>query len=266
MAALNPRSSVPLYTQLAERLLAQIREGDLKEGERIPSEHELSARYRIGRPTVRQATELLVRRGYLSRRRGAGTFVRPQNKNVDLFSLGGTLESFSRGGVELKTRIASAPELLTTKSARGKSLPLTSERCYRFVRVGAVSGEPVLLERFYLDAEVFSFFDRIKLAGRSLSEQVIEHYKMEATSADQRFFVDFLTAESAALLDLKKGAAVLCVERTLHFPKARAAIFVEIACKSDQFSFTQHIGTDHIGTDHIGIGGAGFSAAGEGIR
>jgi len=68
-------SPVPLYRQLADRLSAAIERGRFPVGERIPSEHELSRRYGVGRPTVRQATEVPVRRGLLRRRRGAGTCV-----------------------------------------------------------------------------------------------------------------------------------------------------------------------------------------------
>ena len=95
---LNPASPVPLYRQLADDLLASIRDGRLHVGSRIPGEHELAERHGIGRPTVRQATEVLVRRGVLQRRRGAGTFVARPPQDVDLFSLGGTLSAFEGGG------------------------------------------------------------------------------------------------------------------------------------------------------------------------
>jgi GntR family transcriptional regulator len=75
MPALNPESPLPLYRQLAELLLERIRVGEYTSGSRIPSEPELARTFRIGRPTVRQATDLLVRRRCLERRRGSGTYV-----------------------------------------------------------------------------------------------------------------------------------------------------------------------------------------------
>ena len=68
---LNSSSPVPLYQQLADRLRSAIAEEHYALGGRIPSEHALAERYGVGRPTVRQATELLVRQGVLERRRGA---------------------------------------------------------------------------------------------------------------------------------------------------------------------------------------------------
>src|ERR1041384_3677335 len=102
---LNPASPLPLYQQLAELLGRDIQSGSKAEGARWPSEPELARAHGIGRPTVRQATELLVQRGLVERKRGSGTYVRSAPKRVDLFSLGGTLSSFREGGVALQTKL-----------------------------------------------------------------------------------------------------------------------------------------------------------------
>ena len=69
---LNNQSPIPLYHQLADLLTARIREGEYRVGDRIPSEHQLAAAYSIGRPTVRQAIDILVRRRMLVRRHLCG--------------------------------------------------------------------------------------------------------------------------------------------------------------------------------------------------
>ena len=84
---LNPNSPLPLYHQLAERLLEGIRSGDFPTGARLPSEPQLARAYGIGRPTVRQATEVLVRRRVVERKRGSGTFVVDTPDGADLLSL-----------------------------------------------------------------------------------------------------------------------------------------------------------------------------------
>lgn len=76
---LDPTRGVPLHEQLKEILRAEIREGRLRPGDRLPTEAELCARYRVSRAPVRQALEDLVREGLIVRRRGRGTFVAPRN-------------------------------------------------------------------------------------------------------------------------------------------------------------------------------------------
>ncbi len=65
----------PLYYQLKQLLKQLIQKGDLRPGDRLPTEQELCARYSISRAPVRQALAELVREGYVIRRAGAGTFV-----------------------------------------------------------------------------------------------------------------------------------------------------------------------------------------------
>lgn len=254
MPALNSDSSLPLYAQLADQLTRQIRTGDLLTGAKIPSETVLAERYGIGRPTVRQATELLIRRGYLERRRGSGTYVREPSRHVDLFSLGGTLSSFNKQGIELSTSLIAAPRLIdlgeSGSDAECASLDLLdverdedfAARFYLMERLAFVEKTPVLLERFRFSAEVFPFFDQNQLAERSLSQVVLERYQMEASSADQSFSVADLSAQQAQHLDLNEGDAVLCVQRVLHFPQAMNAVRATMWCRTDRFRFSQKLG------------------------
>jgi len=243
MGDLGAGAVLPLYVQLADRLLEQIRAGDYGVGERIPSEHSLASNFGVGRPTVRQATESLVRRGYLSRRRGAGTFVRERAPHVDLFSLGGTLESFTRQGLSLETRLLeSASRVRVDPNA---DQPLAGRRAYRLARIGSLAGEPVLLERIWFDAAVFPGLDQADLAGRSLSEFVSTRYRMEPHQGEQRFRVHALDATAALHLQRPPGDPVLRVDRTLHFPTASAAVFAEMDCRTDRITFSQQIGGNH---------------------
>src|SRR5690606_22883082 len=99
---LNPASALPLYHQLAERLSSGISAGDWAPGTRLPSEPQLARQFKIGRPTARQALELLVRRGLAERRRGSGTYVSNSAGSVDMFTLAGTVSSFRSGGHDLR--------------------------------------------------------------------------------------------------------------------------------------------------------------------
>lgn len=242
MRALNHASALPLYAQLADQILGQIRSGDLPVGEKIPSEHELASMFKIGRPTVRQATEVLIRRGYLMRRRGSGTYVADRSKHVGLFSLGGTLESFSAQGYALETKILQKARLVIQDV--NDENPLSGRPAFKVVRLGSVEKEPVLLETFWFDADVFEKFDELELDGRSLSEVVLSHYRMEVTSAEQHFSVATLAEKEAKLLGVAVGAPILHVGRLLHFRSASSAAFVEMECRSDRFTFSQSISSE----------------------
>lgn len=66
---------VPLYYQLKELILSEIKSGTYRFGELIPTELELETNYDISRTTVRNAIAELVQEGWLYRVKSKGTFV-----------------------------------------------------------------------------------------------------------------------------------------------------------------------------------------------
>ena len=243
MPALNPESPLPLYRQLADLLLARIRAGEYTSGSRIPSEPELARTFGIGRPTVRQATDLLVRRLCLERRRGSGTYVVKPPEQVDLFSLAGTLASFERGGVAVRTSLAKRTRRVHIEP--DPENPFSGREAWFLSRLSRVSGEPVLLEDLTLDLDRFPGLDRHSLAGRSLSRLVDEQYHLRPVSADQNFRVARAGARRGELLGCGPREPLLLVKRTLHFPGAPAALFAELACRTDRLVFSQTLGGPH---------------------
>lgn len=66
--------------KLSEEIVEQIKElisrGDLRPGQRIPSERELASFLGVSRPSVREAIMVLEAMGFLESRQGGGTYVR----------------------------------------------------------------------------------------------------------------------------------------------------------------------------------------------
>lgn len=235
---LDAGSPLPLYHQLAEELLAQIRAGGYGAGEKLPSEHELAERYGVARPTVRQATDVLVQRGLLTRRRGSGTFVRQVPAQVDLFSLAGTLVSFDRGGLDSQIRLLEEP---SQRTVMDETHPMHGRPSAYVARLSEVDGAPVLLEEIDFDLRYFPGFASLPLRGRSLSEVVLQHYRMRPQSADQSFRVTLLDAERARLFGVAVEAPLLQVDRTLHFALAESAVFARMYCRTDSLTFSQRL-------------------------
>ena len=73
MAGLD--AGTPLFAQVAERLAAEIADGGLAEGERVPSTNELAAYYRINPATAAKGINVLASEGLLEKHRGIGMFV-----------------------------------------------------------------------------------------------------------------------------------------------------------------------------------------------
>ena len=61
--------------RVADRLRELIRSGNIRPGERLPSEHELAGALQVSRPVVREALRGLAMMGIVETRRGGGCFV-----------------------------------------------------------------------------------------------------------------------------------------------------------------------------------------------
>lgn len=68
---------LPIYQQLADRLAARLLDGELTEGEPMPSVRALASRYLLNPLTVSRALQALDEDGLLETRRGLGIYVRP---------------------------------------------------------------------------------------------------------------------------------------------------------------------------------------------
>jgi GntR family transcriptional regulator len=237
---LNPQSPIPLYRQLADLLVNRIRSDEFPPGTRIPSEPQLATRYNIGRPTARQAIDVLVRKGLLTRRRGRRTYVCEPQQEVDLFSLEGTSASFSKKGVAVSSRLL---EPATRRKAdNDPENPFRNATAYFLSRLTVTDQIPVLIEDIYLHPDLFAGIDEMDLSGRSLSAVAEDHYHLRPTGGKQSFSIGYAREDYANYLSVAADTPLLVVQRYLHFPQTNDGVYCRLWCRSDQFVFTQTIG------------------------
>ncbi len=71
------------HDEIYDELLREIVQGRWKEGEKLPTERDLSERYGVSRPTIGRVLNRLRTGGYVQRSVGAGTFLtKPQEKGA----------------------------------------------------------------------------------------------------------------------------------------------------------------------------------------
>ena len=73
--AQETEKKVSAVSQVFDNIINEIIEGQLRPGDRLPTESELSEKYHIGRNSVREAIKQLQAFGILYIRRADGTFV-----------------------------------------------------------------------------------------------------------------------------------------------------------------------------------------------
>ncbi len=236
---LNTQSPYPLYHQLAEIITSKIRSGKYKPGETIPSENQLKNKYKIGRPTVRQAMDILVKNNLVYRKKGAGTFVREQAREVDLFSLAGTSIAFKTKGISIETTILE--NISQTQVKNDIDNPFLHREAFFISRLTKAETDPVVIEEIYFHPTLFFGIDNFDLAGKSLSNVVAEQFGLRPEKGRQTFKIALLSDKEAEILNLDTRQPILEVKRTMDFPMAEQAVYSRLLCRTDKFVFSQTI-------------------------
>jgi DNA-binding transcriptional regulator YhcF (GntR family) len=111
--------SIPLREQLTAQLILGVLSGRLAPGERLPSVRDLARRLKLHANTISAAYRDLARRGWVSRRRGSGVFVR----ELRIPGSGGGVDAFAREWAEQGLARGYSLEAMQSALARLSSDP-----------------------------------------------------------------------------------------------------------------------------------------------
>ncbi|MFZ3045540.1 MAG: histidine utilization repressor [Desulfatirhabdiaceae bacterium] len=81
------QNSIPLFQQIKSNILSQIKSGELKEGDRVPTEMSLCVRYGATRMTINRALRELAIEQILRRVQGDGTYVAQQKYQATIVEI-----------------------------------------------------------------------------------------------------------------------------------------------------------------------------------
>ena len=75
MSAIDREGPIPPYRQIADALRAEIADGTIPVGRRIPTIIEMEDRFGVARDTLRKATQVLKDEGLVETVQGMGIYV-----------------------------------------------------------------------------------------------------------------------------------------------------------------------------------------------
>lgn len=230
---LDPSSAEPLYKQLASRLAAEISNGALPAGSKIPSEPQLMSTYGVSRITVRQAAQLLARNGQVTSHRGKGTFVTRAGIQQDLGTLQGFQEALRSQGIEPQT------ELLEFSSFTGRldpGLPKGLNFPVRLRRRYSLDDTPFALVEAYLPLEA-------EALGKARAEKlpvydIVQQYMgVRIGRADVAIKCARPSAQVARELGLTAQTNILVMERTSFSATGQACEYMRINIVPERYTF-----------------------------
>lgn len=236
---LDRTSPVPLYFQVAEALEAAIVDGRLPPGSRLDNEVQLADQLGLSRPTMRRAMQYLVDKGVLVRRRGIGTRV-VQPKVRRPLGLSSLYEDLAGSGQEPSTKVLS---LEVEPAGNGLADILGVEAgtdVSVLIRLRSAGGQPIARMCNYLPHTIPGI--RGALTVDALEHQglyqVIRAVGVQLHAADQTIGARNATSEEARLLDERRGAALLTMQRTAYDDHGRIVEYGSHIYAASRYSFS----------------------------
>jgi GntR family transcriptional regulator len=233
-AFLDRYSGVPLYYQIQQHLLEQIRSGTWKAGQPVPSEQEIAQLTGVSRMTARQALKLLCHLGVAYSQRGKGTFV----SRIKLEKNFRQVLSFSE---EMHSRGASPQsKVLNFKQVKpddeiAEALHLNPEDEVTLLRrVRLADSVPLCIECTHIPVrECPQLLKRFR-PKMSLYQCLHEHYGLQIDFADEVAEASLASPEEARLLRIRKKAPVFRFTRTAYLRSGKPVEFVRSVYRGDR--------------------------------
>ena len=226
-------SPVPLYFQISRRLEQAVERGELVPGERLPNEIDFAGTLAVSRPTMRRAIEELVENGMVTRKRGVGTQVSNAEvrRRVALTSLHDDLAAAGRTPLTRVLRFD--PECVDRHAARALGLPAHDALVY-CERLRLADGRPLAILQNWLPTR-FNDITATDLQAHGLYHLLGERNGRPAV-ARQRITARSAGAAHARLLDTKRNAPLISMQRTAFDAAGHAVEFAENLYHADHYA------------------------------
>lgn len=235
------QAPIPMYYQIRSRLLEAIENGQLKAGDRVPSERELTERFGVSRMTARQAVSELETQGYLYRIQGKGTFVAAPKLDQPLVGLTSFSEDMRRRGMVPGARVLAA-ELQPAGVLVARTLGLNeTAQVLRVERLRLADGEPMALETAYVPADRCPGLLDLTLEDQSLYAILRAHFGLHLVRAAQRLEAVAANAYEAGVLHVHEGTPLLLLERVSRDEADTPVEYVRSLYRGDRYRFVTEL-------------------------
>ncbi len=226
-SAVLPGGSMALYQQVKEFVARQIQDGSLRAGDRLPSEHELVARFGMSRMTVNRALRELSEQGRIVRVAGVGSFVAEPKTQSTLLQIANLAAEIRQRGHDYRCEVLTVGRISVGLDVAAALDLHTGGSAFHAVCLHLEDGVPIQLEDRYVNPGVvpdflqqdFSLISPTEYLVRNVPFDQIEHV-VDAVmpSAEQAAQLDMAVSEPCLLLTRRtwsQGVPVTLV-RCLH--------------------------------------------------
>jgi len=240
----------PLFLQVKEGLTAWIRNGlqvgSLSEGDRVPSQNELSTTLGVSEITVKRALNELQREGYIQRIQGRGSFIAKKHKLElkleHLYSLTTVAESF---GMVPDRRVLDLKEVKASHSVARHLEIEDGIPVAKLVRLRLVDDIPLAVDTSFLPLRLFPELLMDDHGQGALYDLMRTKYGIEPARVHEFLEPVLINDFESEALQVPVGSAAMLAERIAYSIDDAPIEFNRSVLRGDmcRFSVDMHKGS-----------------------
>ena len=230
------QSKSPLYYQLAEIIINDIKEKNLQENDRILTEREYCEKYNLSRSTVRQAIAYLEKKGYIYKVQGCGTFVSSRVMKQKLLKFYSFTEEAKKQGKTPSSKILSFKEKKADEKICKELNINRDDKVYELQRLRLADDEVVMYEKTYLLEKKMQGLSKNILLENPLYDILQNRYNISFTKATERFSVLLADENIAEILTIPQGSPIIRLQRWTYAGMEIIEYTVSLV-RGDRFEF-----------------------------
>jgi len=229
-------SKIPFYYQLYEILNKKITSGEWQPGDLLPAESELLEKYQVSRATVRQAMDILVTKGQITRERGRGSFVNEPTIEQTLSRIISFTEDMKQRDMKPSTQVLDKGLLSAPEDVAEQLQVKVGEELAHLRRLRLADGEPMSIEDSYLIHRLCEGVLDQDYVSQPLREALSKRYGLRLVSARQSIRAVAASPEIAMLLKIEAGDPLLFIKRVSYDNDNRPVEFIRFYHRGDRYA------------------------------
>lgn len=229
------------YRMVAQDLAQKIQSGIYPGGSQLPLETDLCEAYQVSRITVKKATDQLVQLGLITKRRGAGSFVKDMSDIkeasaaiIEQVQFTGFTRQFA--GRNISTEVNKFVVVPATGEVAEKMRLTEDDLVYYTCRTRLVDGEPYVVEYTYMPVEVIPGINRRVLNG-SIYSHILDTLHLKPQSAHRSIRALLPTEPEKKYFRTEEPMAILEIEQIAYLDDGRIFEFSKSHQRGDKYAF-----------------------------
>ncbi|MCL5265407.1 MAG: GntR family transcriptional regulator [Chloroflexi bacterium] len=227
----------PLYHQIKEIIRSQIKSGELRPGDQLPTESQLVKEYGVSLITVRHALKDLVNEGLLYRRRGKGTYLATRSDEQSFVRLRCLVEDVANKGVSLSSRtLAVQTEPADADVAARLAMPVGAE-IVCISRLRCVNAEPISVDVAFFPPAIGHWVATRNLDAQTIARALEDDFHLPVEEADYTVQACRADQTLSELLLVALDEPILLVERLSRGADGKPIDLQRRYYRSDRFKY-----------------------------